>query len=50
MKMSTKTVERLTQKLITELHNHEHRDEIVSLATEQLIDDSTVVSYCTSQD
>ena len=42
MKMSKKTAERLTQKLITELNNHEHRDEIVSLATQQLIDDTSV--------
>ena len=39
MNMTTKTFERLTQKLINDLYDHEHRDEIVALATEQLIDD-----------
>ena len=39
MKMTKKTFDRLTQKLINDLNNHEHRDEIVALATEQLIDD-----------
>ena len=42
MKMSKKTAERLTQKLIYELQSHEHRDELVSLITEQLIDDDMV--------
>lgn len=44
MKMSQQTIDRLTQKLINDLHNHEHRDEIVALATEQLIDDQDQVT------
>ena len=39
MKMSVKTAERLTQKLIYEIECHEHKDELVSLITEQLLDD-----------
>lgn len=42
MKMSKKTVERLTQKLIYEIECHEHKDELVTLITEQLIDDDMV--------
>ena len=38
MKMTSKTIERLTQKLINDLHNHEHKDEIIRLCIEQLID------------
>ena len=33
------TNERLTARLIEQLKNHPHRDEIVRLATEQLIED-----------
>ncbi len=44
MKMSKKTAERLVARLVKELEAHEHRNEIVSLATEQLIDDTSVVS------
>ena len=44
MKMSKKTFERLSQQLIKELQNHVNREEIVALATEQLIDDSNVVA------
>ena len=44
MKMSKKTADRLVQQLVKELTNHEHRDEIVALATEQLIEDTSVVS------
>ena len=39
MKMSKKTAERLTQKLIREIELHEHKDELVALITEQMIDD-----------
>ena len=39
MKMTKKTAERLTQKLIYEIECHEHKEELVSLITEQLIDD-----------
>ena len=38
MKMSTKTAKRLTQKLIEDLHNHPHKDEILKLCLEQLMD------------
>ena len=38
MKMSTKTAERLVARLLTELHNHAHRDEIIQLAIEQIMD------------
>jgi hypothetical protein len=44
MKMTKKTAERLVKRLVKELHNHKHRDEIVALATQQLIDD-TSLSY-----
>ena len=44
MKMTKKTADRLVQRLVKEIEKHEHRDEIVTLATEQLIDDTSVVS------
>ncbi len=44
MKMSKKTADRLVQRLVKEIADHAHKDEIVTLATEQLIDDTSVVS------
>ena len=41
MKMSQQTIDRLTQKLMNDLHNHEHRDELLALMSEQLIDMET---------
>ena len=41
MKMNSLTIERLTQKLIKDLHNHPHKDEIIRLCIEQLIDMDT---------
>ena len=41
MKMSAKTAKRLTQKLKDDLHNHPHKDEILKLCLEQLIDMET---------
>ncbi len=47
---SRKTFERLTQKLIRELENHPHREEVVTLALGQLLDcDSDSHSYEASQ-
>ena len=37
--MSQQNFDRLVQQLHIEIENHEHRDEIVRLATEQLMDD-----------
>ncbi len=42
--MTKKTADRLVQQLVKEIEKHEHKDEIVALATEQLIDDTSVVS------
>ena len=42
--MTKKTFDRLTQKLINDLNKHMHRDEIVAIATEQLIDDQDQVT------
>lgn len=41
MTMKKKTIERLTQKLIEDLYNHPHKDEILKLCLEQLIDMET---------
>ena len=41
MKMTKKTFDRLTQKLIREIECHAHRDELLALAIEQLIDMET---------
>lgn len=37
--MSQKTVERLTRQLQQEIECHPYREELVMLATEQLLDD-----------
>ena len=37
--MNRKKIERLTSQLVKELKDHAYRDEIVRLATDQLIDD-----------
>ena len=42
--MSKKTADRLVARLVKELEVHPHKDEVVSLATEQLIDDTSVAS------
>ena len=39
MKMSEKTAERLIQRLVKELEAHPHKDEVVRIALEQLMDD-----------
>jgi len=39
MKMSKKTAERLVARLVKELEAHPHKDEIVLIALEQLMDD-----------
>lgn len=41
--MNNKTYSRRLQQLISQLENHTHRDEIIKLATEQLLDDATLV-------
>lgn len=41
--MSEQTFSRRLQQLISQLENHPHREEIIKLASEQLIDDSTFV-------
>lgn len=41
--MSEQTFSRRLQQLISQLENHPHCEEILKLAYEQLIDDSTVV-------
>jgi hypothetical protein len=41
MKMTKKTAKRLTQALIKEIESHPHRDELISLAIAQLMDDET---------
>lgn len=47
---SRKTFERLTQKLKTELANHPHREEVVTLALSQLLDyESDLDAHETSQ-
>ena len=38
MKMTKKTFDRLTQKLIREIECHAHKDELLSLITQQLMD------------
>ena len=38
-KMTKATFDELVLRLVKELENHPHRDEIVALATLQLIDD-----------
>lgn len=50
MKMTQQTFDRLTQKLISEIECHEHKDELLSLITEQFLDadldgpDQTVIA------
>ena len=39
MKMSKKTAERLVARLVKEVEAHPHKDEIVLIALEQLMDD-----------
>lgn len=39
MKMTKKTAERLVARLVRELEDHPHKDEIVLIALEQLMDD-----------
>lgn len=41
--MTESTFERRLQQLISQLENHPHREEIVTLAYSQLEDDSTIV-------
>lgn len=41
--MTTNTFNRRLQQLIKEIENHPHREEILKLAKEQLIDDTNVV-------
>lgn len=38
--MTNKTFSRRLQQLIQQVENHQHRDEIIKLAQEQLIDDN----------
>ena len=38
MTMTQKTAERLTTKLVEEVENHPHRDEIFALMMEQLVE------------
>lgn len=38
--MTNKTFSRRVAQLIQQLENHPHRDEIIKLAEEQLIDDN----------
>lgn len=38
MKMTKRTAKRLTQTLIREIECHPHKDELLSLITEQLLD------------
>jgi hypothetical protein len=38
--MTNKTFSRRLQQLIQQVENHPHRDEIIKLAQEQLIDDN----------
>jgi hypothetical protein len=45
--MTDKTFSRRLQQLISQLENHPHREEILKLASEQLVDDSTVVRQTT---
>lgn len=42
MKMSKKTFERLTQKLIREIECHKHKDELITLITHQLLDSDEI--------
>lgn len=39
MSMTKKTAKRLTARLVQELKDHPHRDEIVCIALEQLMED-----------
>lgn len=39
MKMSKKTFERRVAQLVQQLENHPHKDELVLIALEQLMDD-----------
>ena len=39
MKMSEKTAKRLIARLVAELEAHPHKDEIMCIALEQLMDD-----------
>jgi len=39
--MSESTHERLVEELIYEIEDHPYKDEIISLATEQLMEDDT---------
>ena len=38
--MNSKTFDRYVARLCKEIEDHPHKDEIVALATEQLIDDN----------
>ena len=42
--MKKTTIERLIQQLIEQIEDHPHKDEIVLLATEQLMDDADLTS------
>ena len=41
--MTKKTFNRRLAQLIEQVKNHPNRDEIVALATEQLLDDTAVI-------
>ena len=42
--MNQQNFDRLTQQLMDEIESHPHKDEIVALATEQLLDDTDFVT------
>lgn len=44
MNLSFQNFERLTQQLMDEIELHPHKDEIVALATEQLLDDTDLIT------
>ena len=44
MNLSFQNFERLTQQLMDEIESHPHKDEIVALATEQLLDDTDLIT------
>lgn len=44
--MTDKTFEKRLQQLIGEIMQHPHKDELLKLAQEQLLDDTLVLSDC----
>ena len=40
--MNSKTFDRLTEQLVNEIQEHPHRHEIVELAIDQLLDDTSL--------